>query len=435
MDIKKIFQENKTRIIPALTLTKRCLEDIIEMRKKPNFIDYLNLGFSFKDNFENAYNLKDPYNYFNNPKWKFITSNSMGLIICNLIQDSLKSRIIPVAAVDSVAAFIAEVEGVKFGWVMYEDEKDKKFYVEKSAEMTYPAVLEKIFWDTYSSQRVVLGVKEEESDSKIYIRDDEKNKKFIPTKLANLYVQDIQDYLNHGFSRSILFYGPPGSGKSNLVKNICFQLRLRTIRINNISQLSTDTVSEIVRIFNPDAIVLEDIDNIPSQDVSQMLDKIENFSKHKLLFATANRLSKLDNATIRPERFDQTQRIFQLEREITIELVRGDEELYEIVKDWPAVSITELMKRIKVKGKVHALNNMQDLTDRVQKISRTNYDLKNEEEDDEQEEDGEDCDEGEENSSPVHKILKLHNIGKRNGPMARRYRAGLKTLRGLGIKK
>lgn len=431
MDIKKIFQENKTRVGPALNLTKRCLEDIIEMRKKPNYIDYLNLAFSFKENFENAYNLKDPYNYFNSPKWKFITSDSMGLVICNLIQDSLKSRIVPVAAVDSVAAFIAEVEGIKFGWVMYEDEKDKRLYVEKSAEATYTSVLEKVFWDTYTSHRVVLGMREEESGSKIYIRDDEKNKEFIPTKLASFYVEDIQDYLRHGFTRSILFYGPPGSGKSNLVKNICSQLRLRTIRINNISQLSTDTVSEIIRIFNPDAIILEDIDNIPSQDVSQMLDKIENFNKHKLLFATANRLSRLDNATMRPERFDKVERIFKLEREITIELVRGDEEIYNIVKDWPAVSITELMKRVKVKGKVNALANMQDLVDRVRQINATNYDLKSKTDEDE-----EDCDEDEEDFAlPAPTIVRLNNVGKRNTPMGRRYREGLRTLKRLGIKK
>lgn len=437
MDIKKIFRENKTRIGPALNLTKRCLEDVIEMRKKPNYIDYLNLAFSFKENFENAYNLKDPYNYFNNPKWKFITSDSMGLVICNLIQDSLKSRIVPVAAVDSVAAFIAEVEGIKFGWVMYEDEKDKKLYVEKSAEMTYTAVLEKVFWDTYASHRVVLGMREEESGSKIYIRDDEKNKEFIPTKLASFYVEDIQDYLRNGFTRSILFYGPPGSGKSNLVKNICSQLRLRTIRINNISQLSTDTVSEIIRIFNPDAIILEDIDNIPSQDVSQMLDKIENFNKHKLLFATANKLSRLDNATMRPERFDKVERIFKLEQEITSELVCGDEEIYNIVKDWPAVSITELMKRVKVKGKVNALANMQDLVDRVRQINSTNYDLKNKIDENE-----EDCDEDEDENDfdfPVRATMKVNNTGRRNVVLTRRMttrrRLDTKIFNGLGIKK
>lgn len=405
--IQKFWNQNRQHIIPAVTFTKRCLENVIEMREKPNAIDYVNLAFSFKENFDNAYNLKDPYTYFNNPNWKFVSSNSMGLVVCNLVQNSMKSRVTPVAAVDSVAAFVGEIEGIKFGWVLYEDEAEK-LYVEKSAEDRYMKVLEKIFWETYPSNHAVLGVQDEEDpSSRIYIRDDEKSAEFTPTPLAKSYSDDINDYLKHGICRSILFYGPPGSGKSNLVKNICFQLGLRTIRINNISQLSTDTVSEIIKIFNPDAIVLEDIDNVPSRDITQLLDKIENFNKkHKLCFATANRLSKLDSAIIRPERFDQIKRIFSLEKEIVMDLVFGDEEIYEKVKDWPAASIMELMKRVKVKGKDHALANMDDLVDRIQKINHTNYDLRSKaNEEDDGDCDGEPFDE-EEEPFPVPKDLK-----------------------------
>lgn len=383
--------------MPALILTKKCLEDVIEMRRRPNVIDYVNLGFSFKENVENAYDLRDPYTYFNNPKWKFVTSDSMGMLVCNLVQNSMKSRIIPVATSESVAAFVGDIEGVRFGWIFYEDEADK-LYVEKSSEHKYIKVLEKIFWEAYPSNHAVLGVQGEGNpSSKIYIKEDNKGADFTPTPLAKIYADDIKDYLKHGICRSMLFYGPPGTGKSNLVKNICFELGLKTIRINNISQLSTDTVSEIIKIFNPNAVVLEDIDKVPSNDLTQLLDKFENFGKQNILcFATANKLAKLDSAIIRPERFDQLNKIFNLEKEIAMSLVSGDQAIYEIVKDWPAVSITELMKRIKVKGKEYALANMEDLVERVQRIQNTNYDL-----------DDEECFEDEESTSPETFLKRL----------------------------
>lgn len=367
MNLKKLWDKNKAQIIPVLDLAKTCLEDIIDMRKHPNAIDYVNLALSFKENLDDAYNLKDTYRYFNNPKWKLIASDQIGSVICNLIQSSMTTRLIPVATEARAAAFVSEIEGVKFGWIILEDESDN-VYVEKIAEDRYTKVLEKIFWEQHPFRHVVLGMQGNEEKNSLYLKDDEKGTNFVVTPLAKIYADDIQDYLKQNISRSILYYGPTGSGKSNLIKNICFQLQLKTIRINSISQLSTEIISEIIKIFNPDAIILEDIDHVPTHDVSQLLDKIENFNKkHKLCFATANKISKLDDAIIRPERFDQTVRIFQLEHEIVKNLVFGDLEIYEKVRDWPAASITELMKRIKVKGKAHALDNMQDLLDRIQK--------------------------------------------------------------------
>ncbi len=386
MDVKKFLKDTKHHWGPALSLTKRCLESFLDMRKDPNWLDYVNLALSFKDNVETVYNFRDPYVYFNNPKWKLINSDSLGKLICSIVQNDPSTRTKLIAGVDSVAAFIGEVEDVKFGWVLYDNEVDK-LYVEKSSDVTYTEVLEKILWKQHKSNHIVIGVNESQSESNIYIKDDDKTSNFTATELARVYANEIQEYLNHGYSRSILYYGPPGSGKSNLVRGICHYLKAKTFRINNINKLTTDSVNDIIKIFNPDAVILEDLDNMSIEDVQELLDKIEDVNKkHKLLFATANQPSKFDNATIRPERFNQVMKISHLEREIAMELVQNDEEIYEKVQDWPAVSIIELMKRVKVKGKEYALNNMQDLIDRIVQINSTNYELTNNNEEIEEDE-------------------------------------------------
>lgn len=373
--IRKFFRDNKQHLTPAINFSKRCLSDVVEMREKPNYIDYFKLGFSFKENWDNAYNLNDPYTYFgNNPGWRFISGGMMGAMLCNLVIASQTTRMSPIAAVDAVAAFSGDVEGARFGWVMYDDQADK-LYVTKDAMENYSKALETMFWKKYSCNHVVLGIQDEE---KITISEDVDSKDFLTSERAAEACRDIQKFLDKGINRSIIYYGPPGSGKSNMVKNISTMLNLRTIRINNLSKFSVEIVLEILRIFNPDAVILEDIDNVATEEISDILDKVERFNRHhKVIFATANQIGKLDEALVRPGRFDEPIEIKTLDEKIILNMVNHDEEIFNIVQEWPAAYTIELMKRVQVRGREIALANYEDITDRIENLQDANYELKN----------------------------------------------------------
>ncbi|HLG28268.1 MAG TPA: AAA family ATPase [Paenisporosarcina sp.] len=367
MRIKEFWNKNKQKITPTLEFAKRCLQSVIEMRETPKAIDYVNLGFQIKENFEIAHNLNDPYTYFLNKNWHPINFDSLNVVIYNLIKSSLKSQIRPMVVKDSVVAFVAKIDDLKFGWVVYND-KIEQLYVDNDER--YAKVLEKIFWDIYTSGHVVMGV---HGTNNIYLNDDANDSCHSST--SNIYAQSIKEYLDHGVYRSILFYGPPGSGKSNLVRSICSQLNLRTIRINNLQNLSTANISNILECFNPDAICLEDIDNVDMTGMSEVLEKIESLNQ-KMVFATANQISRLDNTLLRPGRFDEVHEISHLDKSIIMELVGGDEDIYQVVREFPAAFIMEVMKRTRVKGKAYVLTHMDDLTDRLKNIEGCNYTIK-----------------------------------------------------------
>lgn len=373
--IRQYYKDNKQHITPAVSFVKRCIGDLAEMRDKPNLIDYAKFGLSIKENWENAYNLSDPYTYFaNNQSWKFVSGDMLGTMICDLIISYQKNRLAPIAVVDSVAAFVGEVEGVRFGWIVYDDHPDK-LYVLREHKDAYPKALEKAFWSQYSCHHVVLNIQEEE---KIVITEDLDSNDFLAVERAVEASRDIQSFLDKGINRSIIYYGPPGSGKTNIVKNISSILGLRTIRINNLSKFSVEVVLEILRLFNPDAIILEDIDNVSTEDISDILDKVERFNRHqKVTFATANQVIRLDEALIRPGRFDEAIKIDKLDEKIVRKLTDNDEEIIEIVKEWPAAYIAELMKRVQARGKIVALSDYKDLTDRIENLSDAHYELKN----------------------------------------------------------
>lgn len=272
---------------------------------------------------------------------------------------------------------MTEVDGIRFGWINYDDEDPSHLYVDINHDKDYQLVLEKLFWKVYASGRVVVGME----DDKIYVRDDRHSNDFHMSQKATDVSTDIQAFLDNDFGRSLLFYGPPGSGKSNFVKSLASSMNLRTLRLNNLSNVSTETTLEILRIFNPDGVILEDIDNITAKDISDMLDKVESMNKRKkVVLATCNEISRLDNALMRPGRFDEVIEICRLDKEVVLTLTNGDQEVASLMCDYPAAFITELMKRIKVRGREATLANYEDLKQRFKLMGNSNYTLNVEEE-------------------------------------------------------
>lgn len=222
----------------------------------------------------------------------------------------------------------------------------------------------------------------------------------IPTRITRKQSgprKQIKNVLRTGFSVQILsdenFYGftldgdgryflddftiTHNSGKSNLVKGISFCLGSKSIRFTELENLNNSFVAEMLRALNPDAIILEDIDHNSNEDINDLLDKLEDVNNQKrLIFATANEVSKLDNALLRPGRFDEVMEINKLDEEILKALVNDDAELLEITRNFPVAFTVELLKRIKVLGKEKALANMDDITARIENLEHVNYELR-----------------------------------------------------------
>lgn len=225
----------------------------------------------------------------------------------------------------------------------------------------------------------------------------------IPTLLKRKKAsvrKQIKNVLHVGFTYKILpaqedFYGfsldgdqryllddftiTHNSGKSNLVKGITHCLKAKCVRFTDLSSMNNAFVAEILRTLNPDAVVLEDIDHMSMDEIDDLLDKLEDFNNQKkLIFATANQVRKLDDALLRPGRFDEVKEIKTLDEEVLMNLVENDEELFQISKSFPVAFTVELLKRVKVLGKEKALQNMQDIKDRVDNLNNTNYELRSE---------------------------------------------------------
>jgi chromosomal replication initiation ATPase DnaA len=204
---------------------------------------------------------------------------------------------------------------------------------------------------------------------------DDLEEETVETKQAKEFAETISKYFDHKMHRSYLFYGPPGSGKSNLMRGIAKELKLPYLRLDKSSISYYNDIISILNEVKVSCVLVDDIDwmdkNAGMQQLLHLLGSLN--SMVTLLLGSANYVRKLPGALKRPERFDRTYLIQFLDSEVHLQMVNQDEELYQLTQNWPAVFIKELMKRVKVEGKEKALSEMNDLQERVDELLAEKY--------------------------------------------------------------
>ncbi len=149
------------------------------------------------------------------------------------------------------------------------------------------------------------------------------------------YSDSQQWYIDNGipYRTGLLFVGPPGTGKTSLIKAICSEFN-RDLYVININSISDDALSNALSSVPSNSIVsIEDIDsanleNRGSKIDKSVVEKLEETDKpaidlsnltlggvlnaldgvatadDRILIATTNDYSKLDPALVREGRFD-----------------------------------------------------------------------------------------------------------------------------------
>lgn len=143
-------------------------------------------------------------------------------------------------------------------------------------------------------------------------------------KLKEEIVQDFERffqskavYREHGipWKRGVLFLGPPGNGKTHMVKALVNQLKISCLYVRSFSaEYQTDqrvigSVFQRARAQAPCVLVLEDLDSLLTDgNRSYFLNELDGFAANEglLTIASTNHPDRLDPAILeRPSRFDR----------------------------------------------------------------------------------------------------------------------------------
>ncbi len=127
--------------------------------------------------------------------------------------------------------------------------------------------------------------------------------------------QDTYRHYGVPWKRGIIFIGPPGNGKTHMVKALINQLQQPCLYVKSFKsrydteQASIRAVFERARAVAPCLLVLEDLDTLVNDDNRAFfLNELDGFASNDgiMIIATTNHPSELDPAIMdRPSRFDR----------------------------------------------------------------------------------------------------------------------------------
>jgi len=276
---------------------------------------------------------------------------------------------------ESILIHTIHIDDVKFGYILNtKNDRVDRIYVKCDKISQAKEIIKTELWKMMKDSNIILRttktVPGSYDGSLVSLEvDDAFNP--MPSKRADEYSLYLKKCIDAGVTRSVMLYGPPGTGKSTMARTIVNNLGLKSfrIRVEDFGRIETSTIFEAINIFEPDAVILDDFDRTNEQNT--LLEILEFFQRHvKLVISTVNNKDRLDEAILRPGRFDELVQIKQMDEDV-VRSILGNEHMadFELLKDWPIAFIQEYVKRLRFMNPNEARESVKELAKRVKKLS------------------------------------------------------------------
>lgn len=270
---------------------------------------------------------------------------------------------------------LIDLDGAKVGWTYHSKLNTvDHIYVETEKADQARKTIKRLLWEQFKDQplvmrhnrRMILGTDEPKV---VFEVDDAFNP--LPSAKASEYALYLKRCLDADVCRSVMLYGPPGTGKSTMARTLVENLKLKSfrIRVEDVAGLENSTLFEAITVFEPEAVILDDFDRAHAQ--ASLLETLEFFQRHvKLVVATVNDKNNLDEALLRPGRFDELVLVDTMDEAVVKHMLGPFVDGFEDVKTWPIAFIEEYVQRRRFMDTAGAAKSMTELARRVKRLDK-----------------------------------------------------------------
>lgn len=244
---------------------------------------------------------------------------------------------------------------------------------DRSIRDAHIAALGRAILEHYGTNLHVAMAGDEGELLRLHILAAPKVKTPYSDKASEVYNR-LKVFWDNNQCRSMILHGPPGTGKSTVIRWVAENLGGVTLEFVDAGgdHTTPQQITAVVRVLKPDIVIINDVDRIKYLDsYLQAFETIRNDCK--LILATANNPDGINTALIRPGRFDDVLPMEKPDEAIIECLTKGIPDKYKkLVHKWPAAYIDDFGKRIQFLGTDCIDEEYKELKRRVERADR-NY--------------------------------------------------------------
>lgn len=346
--VRGVLNDSRVRkVISTAIFMHTAVSPAIE---KPSIYAFTRAGVHLLDEIAKWVEI-DPENHFPGSEWV----NPFGSEFAEVIVRALATYPRKVIMTNKVSTHLIEVdlEGHTVAWFSNQFTRTTDVWVKIEDHAPAREAIQRALWRMYENKSIVLKRFKERN----YLRDTswvttfevDDDVKPEQSLRAHELAEFIKRAIAGGKTRSMLLWGPPGSGKTCLARAVLDELGFRSLRlrVEDMSNIDNSTVFDAIKAFAPDAIVVDDLDRIQNGH-NKLFEMLSHLKGHvKVVFGTANNKIKIPAPLRRPGRFDMRIKIDEID-EAVVRRVLGpaNEHLYPQVKTWPIVYVQELANQL-----------------------------------------------------------------------------------------